>query len=306
MLLPKGWHFSTVASKDGLAYRVTREEPSREKGFLTGLTVNVIHGVKKKSKADPSLYAAYHVENYLQEAKVISKPKLDRSGRFARIQCEVEKELPAAAEGLFRIRMVTLANDETDLLYVLIFGAPSDRWEQDWKIGRQLFDPIELPHEPAEVAGKVVSAKVNSIRLYVPTGELPARLGDDPKLISNYVKAVEKAAATALASADKPEAKGLFLTVGMKPNKTTRAWCQAVEGEVPDELLRKIEKEVAKVEPCQVKKGTMAFALELNLWGQKVQKFPEFPDPWLEAAKKSDVALVLVPPDELFKLIWPD
>jgi len=49
----------------------------------------------------------------------------------------------------------------------------------------------------------------------------------------------------------------------------------------------------------------MAFALQLELGGRKVEKFPEFPAVWVEAAKKR-AGTLLIPPDELFETIWPD
>ena len=45
--------------------------------------------------------------------------------------------------------------------------------------------------------------------------------------------------------------------------------------------------------------------MEVNLFGNKPAKFPMFPKVWLDAAKEKKVT-VLVPTDELFKVIWPD
>ena len=47
------------------------------------------------------------------------------------------------------------------------------------------------------------------------------------------------------------------------------------------------------------------FYRPVNLFGQKPKKYPEFPQSWVEAAKKSETKLLL-PPDDLFKIIWPD
>jgi hypothetical protein len=69
--------------------------------------------------------------------------------------------------------------------------------------------------------------------------------------------------------------------------------------------LQRLEKELGGVATIEPKKGPVAFGLEVVIGGRKVEKFPEFPEAWLEAAKKSKVK-VIVPPDELFKLIWPD
>jgi hypothetical protein len=104
---------------------------------------------------------------------------------------------------------------------------------------------------------------------------------------------------------DLPRARGLLIAVGIKPDKKARVWCQSVDGEVPDKVLRKLAKELAKVETIEVKKGAVAFGMEVTVRGHKVKKFPEFPTAWLEAARRSGTRL-LVPPDDLFKEIWPD
>ena len=107
-------------------------------------------------------------------------------------------------------------------------------------------------------------------------------------------------------SKEKPQnAKGLLIAVGIKSNKKTRVWCQAVEGEIRADLIKRLEKRLAKVEAIHLKKSPAAFAMELNLFGKKPAKFPTFPTVWLKAAKEKKVTL-LVPPDELFKAIWPD
>ena len=164
---------------------------------------------------------------------------------------------------------------------------------------RQLVAPEGPPaDEPKGVA-------LNQLRLYVPNAELPKRVGDDVKPLANYIKALQKAAANCLAAEKLPKAKGLLIAVGVKPGKKSRVWCQSVEGEIPDRVLRKLEGELAKVEAIPVSNGALAFAMEMKLNGQQVRRFPEFPAAWLEAARRSGTKR-LVPPDELFKVIWPD
>lgn len=50
VLLPKGWFFSKDSTRDAAVCRVTQEDPTKGKGFLTGLTVNVIRDVKAKPR----------------------------------------------------------------------------------------------------------------------------------------------------------------------------------------------------------------------------------------------------------------
>jgi hypothetical protein len=147
-------------------------------------------------------------------------------------------------------------------------------------------------------------AQLNQLRLYIPGPELPNRVKDINEL-ANYIKAVEKAASACVGEAEKPKATGLLIAVGIKSGKKARIWCQAVDGEVSKELLRKLEKELAKVETIEPKKSPIAFGMEMKLFGKTPKKFPEFPDVWLDAAKTIDSKL-LIPPDDLFRAIWPD
>jgi tetratricopeptide (TPR) repeat protein len=146
--------------------------------------------------------------------------------------------------------------------------------------------------------------KHNRLRLYVPTPELPKRIGEDVEPLANYIKALDEPIQQWLEK-EKPKANGLLIAVGIKAGKKSRAWCQAVEGDVPAAALQRLEKELGKVATIDLKKGPVAFGLEVVIGGRKVEKFPAFPAVWLEALKKSKVE-VIVPPDELFKLIWPD
>ena len=59
------------------------------------------------------------------------------------------------------------------------------------------------------------------------------------------------------------------------------------------------------MEAVAVTGGAMAFGMEMKVRGRTAGPFPQFPAAWLEAARRAGTRL-LVPPDELFKDIWPD
>jgi hypothetical protein len=145
---------------------------------------------------------------------------------------------------------------------------------------------------------------LNSVRLYLPDETLRQRLGDNVSPLGEYIKLLQKETAAFCDKAEKPKAKGLLITVGVKPGKKARVWCDAVDGEVPAETLAQLEKKLEEVAPVAIKHGPIAFAVEIKLWGQKPEKFPEMPKAWKEAAKKSKEPLLI--PDGLFKAIWPD
>jgi hypothetical protein len=146
-------------------------------------------------------------------------------------------------------------------------------------------------------------AKLHQINMCVPIPQLTDRFGKDAKPVSMYIKALEKRAGEILAKEKQLSAKGLLIAVGIKSKADTRVWCEAVDGDMPEELLQQLETELAKIEAVDLKVAPAAFGVEINLFGQKPEKFPEFPKSWVDAAKKSKTALV--PPDDLFKTIWP-
>jgi tetratricopeptide (TPR) repeat protein len=146
--------------------------------------------------------------------------------------------------------------------------------------------------------------EIKQLRLYVPIPDLPKRVGDDAEPLGNYVKSLNEPIQQWVAK-EEPQASGLLIAIGIKAGKQSRVWCQAVEGDIPAAALARLEKELGKVATIDLKKEPMAFGLEIVIGGRKVEEFPPFPSVWLDAAKKSKVE-VIVPPDELFKVIWPD
>ncbi|CEF49239.1 unnamed protein product [uncultured bacterium] len=146
--------------------------------------------------------------------------------------------------------------------------------------------------------------ELNSVRLYLPDDTLRQRIGNDSSPLADYIKSLQKEAALFWEKAEPPKAKGVLIAVGVKQDKKSRIWCDAVDGEISAEALAKMEKKLGEVPAIAVKKGPIAFAVEINLQGQKPEKFPEMPKAWVEAAKKSKEPLMF--PDELFKIVWAD
>jgi tetratricopeptide (TPR) repeat protein len=144
----------------------------------------------------------------------------------------------------------------------------------------------------------------SQIMLYVPTPELPKRLGEDVEPLGDYINALDVPIRKWIA-AEKPQAQGLLVAVGIKKGKKSRAWCQAVEGEIPADALQRLEQELAKVPTIELSNEPVAFALQIVFPEKQVEKFPDFPQVWIDAMKNSQEK-VIVPPDGLFKIIWPD
>jgi hypothetical protein len=108
-----------------------------------------------------------------------------------------------------------------------------------------------------------------------------------------------------MAQEEPASARGLLVAVGIKEGRRAKVWCQPVEGTMPAPLLRTLERELAEVEPPALKKGPAGFGLKFGLNGKLPSAFPEAPDRWTDAAQ-STRSKVIIPPDDLFKILWPD
>lgn len=206
----------------------------------------------------------------------------------------LEKSLKALAKG-----------EPIDKTLALLNGKDPLRLRQFTK-----FDAVRKEAKPEgkkvkdDVQPKV--ADVDHILLLIPTPELPDRVGDVEPL-ANYLKVVWRKVDEVMSTtkADEVKAKGLMVIVGIKSKSKVRIWCESIDGVIPAELLRKIEKEVGQLEAIDVKKAPVAFALNMKLFGRQPGKFEKVPVTWAEAAKKHGVDVV-IPPDDLFKHIWKD
>jgi hypothetical protein len=122
--------------------------------------------------------------------------------------------------------------------------------------------------------------------------------------VESYIKALSKAALSALPDTKQQDACGVLIVVGVKPGKKARVWCEAVDGSLSEEALKKLESALEKVPTVEVKDGPIAFALRGVLWNRKVKEFPIYPAAWKKALDESGKFLIV--PDGLFKIIWPD
>ncbi len=144
------------------------------------------------------------------------------------------------------------------------------------------------------------AVELNQIRLYLTDEVFSERVGGDVTALTNYIKALQKESAIFWEKVEQPNAKGLLIAVGVKPGNKAKVWCDFIDGKIPKDMIAKLEKKLTEVPAIAVKKP-IAFGLELKLWGQTPDKFPVFPQAWVEVSKDP-----LMIPDELFPVIWPD
>jgi len=122
--------------------------------------------------------------------------------------------------------------------------------------------------------------------------------------VESYIKALSKAARAALEDSKQQDACGVLIAVGVKPGKKSKVWCEAVDGSLSEETLKKLGAVLEKVPTVEVKDGPIAFVLKGVLWKRKVKEFPIYPSLWKKAIAEAGGSLIV--PDELFKIIWAD
>lgn len=144
-LIPNNWFLKIEKNKDVYGVMISKEEIKNGKNFLTGLTVNEISNVSKKSKLKPTEYAKEFIVNFLESIKqyngrLYKKPKAYQNGDFIIYQTDSKDDIAVMYHML-------LANDKKDILYIVLFEAPVNKWEKDWQIGKVIIDNMIIDDE---------------------------------------------------------------------------------------------------------------------------------------------------------------
>jgi len=110
----------------------------------TGLTLNCIQDVLKKSGKSPSIYAASLADAAAAKHQLVerssSKQGPFQSVRFRYVDAPVGKESITVCQLL-------IANDKTGTLFLAIFEAPTKNWDEAWTTGESIFKKMLLDDE---------------------------------------------------------------------------------------------------------------------------------------------------------------
>jgi hypothetical protein len=146
LLRPKQWHFKQGAKGDTNGYFLTKEkiDPAKgSEGFETGLTMNVISGIRKKNGENPSDFAIKFVREAIRDKDNVLEifpPK--KAGPAKTSGCRIKKDGTV-------IHQFLIADDKRDVLYLFLFEGPAAEWDVAWKTGDQILRKlyVEFPDE---------------------------------------------------------------------------------------------------------------------------------------------------------------
>lgn len=141
-LQPKDWFLKKEHRSGTYAFFITKEDIDKEGGFETGLTVNVLKGISDKTESSASQYAHgfISIAAKKEENKVLLKPWFVEVGPFKGYGVRVRDKVKV-------LHYFLIANDKNDTLFLTIFEAKPEEWDEAWKYGEVIFNNMQLDDE---------------------------------------------------------------------------------------------------------------------------------------------------------------
>ncbi|HEX4962133.1 MAG TPA: hypothetical protein VF173_14960 [Thermoanaerobaculia bacterium] len=142
--------------------------------------------------------------------------------------------------------------------------------------------------------------------LYQPDPVLRERVPGTSAL-ADYIKRLQAVCTAYFATTATPET--LHVIVALKPGKQSRVWFVSSTHAPDDKAREPLRAKLEAVTPLEVRSGPVAFAISGKIAGgdgkDGDEHQPPMPKEWQEAAKSAKDPLLVIP-DGILKLIWPD
>jgi hypothetical protein len=136
-LRPLEWFVKTEVKGDTAALFVSKQDIDKEGKFDTGLTLNVLRGIQKKTGRAPSQYARTYLDELLakhEDAKRFENPPQDGMPGIGAAYVDSSASPPVV------IYTFLLADDARDTLRLFILEAPQEDWAAVWARGQQMLN----------------------------------------------------------------------------------------------------------------------------------------------------------------------
>jgi hypothetical protein len=140
-LMPDGWHFREEKKGNTTAVFLTQEDIGKEGKFKTGLSLNLVKGLKTPAQD----YARRFIETMGQQHKQL-KTWTTTAGPFKGYGCQV-LNTPRDGGPAVMIHALAIGNAKMNTLYLFIFESPEAGWKEAWKIGEAMLKTLPLDDE---------------------------------------------------------------------------------------------------------------------------------------------------------------
>lgn len=138
VLKPDGWFTKAESKEDTHSLFISKEDIAAAGEFQTGLSLNLIHDVKRKTGLPPSKYAYAFLSKALEGNEELTSFGGPSNGMMS-------FGLRLKNSRLDRIiHYYLVANDAGDTLHILMFEAPIAEWESAWRLGEPMFRNLRL------------------------------------------------------------------------------------------------------------------------------------------------------------------
>jgi hypothetical protein len=132
---PRGWFVKTESRGDTSAMFFSKENIDEQGEFKTGLTLNVVRGIKAKTGQPPSGYA-----RAILDALVAQFPDAER------VENSEQHGMPGIGlkyvddrrQPTIVVYNFFLADDGNDVLRFFILESPQTEWTQTWQVGKTM------------------------------------------------------------------------------------------------------------------------------------------------------------------------
>jgi len=120
--------------------------------------------------------------------------------------------------------------------------------------------------------------------------------------LSKYIKSVNAAAETSLASIAKPIPTAGFIVIAVRPGGQSKIWLDFSPA-LPPAIATELRSSLERVEPFKAKGGVVVFAINSTLWGAAAgERQGPSPVEWQEAMKGADGPMEV---GDLVERVWP-
>ncbi len=146
LLKPKGWFHRSKKKGDTETHAVSVEDSRKNESFETGLTLNIVKHVDRKTGVSASVYAEKFIKKACEKKIVLidvfSKPP---AGPFKSYGCRIKSQEKGDIPII--IHFFILANDKKGTLFLYQFEAPENSWNEAWETGKILMQHIWVDDE---------------------------------------------------------------------------------------------------------------------------------------------------------------
>jgi hypothetical protein len=143
-LKPDGWFFKQTKKGQTDAFFITKEDIDKTGSFQTGLTLNCLRDIPKKTGQLPSAYAAAFADAAAAKYQ-LTKRSSSNQGPFKAVKFGYV-DAPKDKESI-TVYDLAIANDKTGTLFLVIFEAPTKDWSEAWKIAEPILKKLLLDDE---------------------------------------------------------------------------------------------------------------------------------------------------------------